>query len=158
MNLCRVELAPITVVTADDLRFRSWEVEALFRDVYREPLPPDDIAALARRTEGWAACLQLFHLSTQSRPLSDRRRALRALAGGPRFARTYLARTVLEELPQRLRTFLTRTCVFEVLTAQRCDRLLDTTDAQQRLEELEGLGALTTSTDGGQTFRYHEVL
>jgi DNA-binding SARP family transcriptional activator len=158
LNLCRVELAPITVVTADDLRFRSWEVETLFRDVYREPLPPDDIAALARRTEGWAACLQLFHLSTQSQPLGDRRRALRALVGGPRFARTYLAKTVLEELPQRLRTFLTRTCVFEVLTARRCDHLLDTTDAQQRLEELEGLGALTTSTDGGQTFRYHEVL
>jgi DNA-binding SARP family transcriptional activator len=158
LNLCRMEIAPITIVTADDLRFRSWEVEALFRDIYREPLPPDDIAALTRRTEGWAACLQLFHLSTQSRPLSERRQALRALAGGPRFARTYLARTVLEELPARLRTFLTRTCVFEVLTAQRCDRLLGSTDAQQRLEELEGLGALTTSTDGGKTFRYHEVL
>jgi DNA-binding SARP family transcriptional activator len=158
LNLCQMELAPITVVTADDLRFRSWEVEGLFRDVYREPLPPDDIAALTRRTDGWAACLQLFHLSTQFRSLNDRRRALRALVCGPRLARTYLARTVLEELPQRLRSFLTRTCVFEVLTAPRCDCLLDTTDAQQRLEELEGLGALTTSTDGGQTFRYHEVL
>jgi DNA-binding SARP family transcriptional activator len=158
LNLCRMEIAPITVVTADDLRFRSWEVETLFRDVYREPLPPDDIAALARRTEGWAACLQLFHLSTQSRPLSERRRALGALVGGPRFARTYLARTVLAELPARLRTFLTRTCVFEVLTGRRCDRLLGTTDAQQRLEDLERLGALTTSIDGGKTFRYHEVL
>lgn len=158
LNLCRMEITPIAVVTADDLRFRSWEVELLFRDVYHEPLPPDDIAALARRTEGWAACLQLFHLSTQSRPLSERRRALHALTGGPRFARTYLARTVIEELPHRLRTFLTRTCVFELLTARRCNRLLDTADAQQRLEELEGLGALTTSTDGGQTFRYHEVL
>ncbi|MGH3922045.1 MAG: hypothetical protein ACRDTT_04100, partial [Pseudonocardiaceae bacterium] len=66
LNLCRMEITPIIVVTADDLRFRSWEVEVLFRDIYREPLPPDDIAALTRRTEGWAACLQLFHLSTQS--------------------------------------------------------------------------------------------
>ncbi len=158
LNLCRMEITPITVVTADDLRFRSWEVEVLFRDVYREPLPPDDIAALTRRTEGWAACLQLFHLSTQCRPLAQRRQALHALAGGPRLVRTYLVRTVLAELPQRLRSFLTRTCVFELLTARRCDRLLGTTDAQQRLEELEGLGALTTSTDGGQSFRYHEVL
>jgi DNA-binding SARP family transcriptional activator len=158
LNLCRMEITPITVITADDLRFRSWEVEALFRDVYREPLPPDDIAALTRRTDGWAACLQLFHLSTQCRPLGERRRTLRALAGGSRFVRTYLARTVLAELPQHLRSFLTRTCVFELLTAQRCDRLLGTADSQQRLEELEGLGALTTSTDGGQTFRYHEVL
>src|SRR5581483_836761 len=27
----------------DDLRFRTWEVEELFRDVYREPLLPEDV-------------------------------------------------------------------------------------------------------------------
>lgn len=158
LNLCRMEISPLTVVTADDLRFRSWEVETLFRDFYGEPLPPDDIAALTRRTAGWAACLQLFHLSTQRRPLGERRRALHALAGGPRLVRPYLVRTVLAELPPQLRSFLTRTCVFESLTGQRCDRLLGSIDAQQKLEELEELGALTTSSDGGLTFRYHEVL
>ena len=158
LNLCRAELGPLAVITPDDLRFRSWEVEELFRDVYREALPPDDIAALTRRTDGWAACLQLFHLSTQFRPLAERRGAVAALAGGPRFARSYLARTVLDELPGELGDFLARTAVFEVLTARRCDLLLDSTGAQRHLQELERLGALTTSDDDGRSFRYHEVL
>jgi DNA-binding SARP family transcriptional activator len=158
LNLARAELGQPLVVTADDLRFRSWEVEELFRDVYGEPLPPDDVAALARRTEGWAACLQLFHLSTQDRPLPERRRAVTALAGGARFARSYLARTILDELAPGLRDFLARTAVFDVLTAERCDRLLGTTDARDHLAELDRLGALTTSDDDGRSYRYHEVL
>jgi DNA-binding SARP family transcriptional activator len=158
LNLARAELGQPVLLTAEDLRFRSWEVEELFRHVYREPLPPDDVAALARRTEGWAACLQLFHLSTQSRPLPERRRAVRALTGGARFARSYLARTVLDELPGELREFMARTAPFEVLTPERCDRLLETSDARDHLAELERLGALTSSDDDGSTYRYHEVL
>ena len=49
---------------SEALRFRSWEVEELFRLVYREPLSPEGAAALTRRTGGWAAGLMLFHLST----------------------------------------------------------------------------------------------
>ncbi len=49
---------------SDALRFRSWEVEELFRVVYREPLSPEAAAALTRRTGGWAAGLMLFHLAT----------------------------------------------------------------------------------------------
>lgn len=158
LNLCRAELGDVTVVDADDLRFRSWEVEALFRDHYGAPLPPDDVAALTRHTEGWAACLRLFHLSTRSRSLPERRRAVAALTGGPRFARAYLAHAILQEVPAELRTFLSRTAVFEVLTAERCDRLLGTRDAQSHLEQLARLEALTSTDDGGRTFRYHEVL
>jgi DNA-binding SARP family transcriptional activator len=158
LNLLRAELGDVRTVDADDLRFRSWEVESLFRDHYEAPLPPDDVAALARHTEGWAACLRLFHLSTRSRPLPERRRAVAALTGGPRFARAYLAKTILREIPDDLRAFLSRTAVFEVLTAERCDRLLDGTGAQARLEQLVRLEALTTTDDGGRTFRYHEVL
>jgi DNA-binding SARP family transcriptional activator len=158
LNLCRAEVGQPVLIGADQLRFRSWEVEELFRDVYREPLPPDDVAALARRTGGWAACLQLFHLSTQSCSPAERSRAVGALAGGARFARAYLARTVLDELPEPLRAFLTRTAVFEVLTAERCDRLLGGSSSRGHLDELERVGALVTSDDGGRSFHCHEVL
>ncbi len=157
-NLSRAELGAVALVTADDLRFRSWEVERLFGEVYEEPLPPADAAVLTRRTEGWAASLHLFHLSTCGRPLGDRRKAIESLSGRSRFARNYLASTVLAELPDALRDFLRLTCVFELLTAGRCDRLLGTGDAQQRLAELERRQALTTTDDDGRTFRYHEVL
>ena len=55
---------------SDDLRFRSWEVEELFISVFREPLSPESAAALTRRTGGWAAGLQLFHLATSGRSRS----------------------------------------------------------------------------------------
>ena len=54
----------LIMVDGEDLRFRSWEVEQLFRSVYDAPLTPEAAAALTRRTGGWAAGLQLFHLAT----------------------------------------------------------------------------------------------
>ena len=54
----------LTQLDGEDLRFRSWEVEELFRAVYDGPLSPEAAAALTRRTGGWAAGLQLFHLAT----------------------------------------------------------------------------------------------
>jgi DNA-binding SARP family transcriptional activator len=157
-NLYRHELSALVVIDADRLRFRSWEAEELLRDVYREPLPPAEVAALARRLGGWVAGLHMFHLSTRGRSLPQRRAAVAAMDGRAALSRAYLARTVLAELPDGLRDFLVRTAVFDVVTARRCNQLLDTRDSQGHLESLERLQAFTTSHDGGRTFRYHEVM
>ncbi|MFF3868968.1 BTAD domain-containing putative transcriptional regulator [Micromonospora sp. NPDC001898] len=155
--LTRHEFSDSVVIDAEQLRFRTWEVERLLRDIYREPLPADDVAALSRRLGGWAAGLKLYHLSTRGQPLADRRRAVASLGARSALSRDYLTRTVLAELAPDLRQFLVRTCVFEVLTAERCDLLLGG-DAQAALEELERRQAFTVSHDGGRTFAYHEVL
>jgi ATP/maltotriose-dependent transcriptional regulator MalT len=157
-NLSRHEFTNVAIIGAEDLRFRAWEVEHLLRDVYREPLPPDDVAALARGVDGWAAGLHLFHLSTRGRPIAERRRAVGALTGRSALTRAYLTRTVLADLPEDLQRFLVDTCVFDTLTAARCDRLLDTTGSQRLLERLEQAQAFTTTPDGGRTFEYHAVL
>ena len=53
INLSRLRVSGnLLELGADDLRFRSWEVEELFRDFYAEPLPPVDLAELTRRTAG----------------------------------------------------------------------------------------------------------
>lgn len=96
--LTRHEFSDSVVVDAEQLRFRTWEVERLLRDVYREPLPADDVAALARRLGGWAAGLKLYYLSTRSQPLADRRRAVASLGVRSALSRDYLTRTVLAEL------------------------------------------------------------
>ncbi|MER5704806.1 BTAD domain-containing putative transcriptional regulator [Micromonospora sp. NPDC002296] len=155
--LARHEFSDSVVIDAEQLRFRTWEVERLLHDIYREPLPADDVAALARRLGGWAAGLKLYHLSTRGRPLADRRRAVASLGARSALSRDYLTRTVLAELAPDLRRFLVRTCVFEVLTAERCEGLLGG-DAQTALEELERRQAFTVSHDGGRSFAYHEVL
>lgn len=158
LTLSRHEFSDMTVIDGEQLRFRAWEVERLLREVYREPLPADDVAALSRRVGGWAAGLKLYHLSTRGRPLTDRRRAVASLGGRSALSRDYLSRNVLAELDASLRRFLVRTCVFDVLSGRRCDQLLGTTDGQRRLEELQARQAFTVTHDGGQTFMYHEVL
>ena len=146
------------VLTDGDLRFRSWEVERLFRDVYRMPLVPEDAAALTRRTEGWAAGLAMFQLLTSGRPAEQRRRAIGDLSRGTRLVRSYLVREVLGDLPADLRDFLRRTSALGVLTGPLCDALLERTGSQEVLEELEQRRLFTTTDDDGRCFRYHQVL
>jgi len=104
LNLSRLKVSgQLLEVTAKHLRFRTWEVERLFRDFYQEPLPPEALADLTRRTEGWAAGLQLFHLATLGKPPDARRRAVASL-GSRRLLRNYLADNVLAGCPGRSAT------------------------------------------------------
>jgi DNA-binding SARP family transcriptional activator len=158
-NLSRLRVSgALLEIGSEDLRFRSWEVERLFRDFYREPLPPEELAELARRTEGWAAGLQLFHLATRGKSPQERRRILTALGGQSRLTREYLTRNVLDQLPADLRWFLVRTCVLPRLTGSICDTFLERTGGHQVLEELERRQIFTYSTDDRGGYRYHEVL
>jgi DNA-binding SARP family transcriptional activator len=142
----------------DDLRFRSWEVEELFRSVYRRPLSPEATAALTRRTGGWAAGLQLFHVATKGKSDTERIRAATEFGGRLRLVRSYLNRNVLAELEPDRREFLLITSTLGRLTGPLCDELLQRTGSAAVLEELEALQFFTTSTDDGSSYRYHQVL
>ena len=159
MNLSRLQVAGRLVqLDGEDLRFRSWEVERLFLEVYGEPLPPESAAALARRTEGWAAGLQLFHLATSGQTTAQRRDAVSMLGGRSRLVRSYLADNVLTDLPPARRDFLVRTCTLGRLSGALCDALLRTTGSHTVLRELEEAQLFTTSDDDRAGFRYHQVL
>ncbi|MET0863908.1 MAG: AAA family ATPase [Nakamurella sp.] len=159
MNIPRLRVSGLLQeVSSDDLRFRSWEVEELFIGVFREPLSPESAAALTRRTGGWAAGLQLFHLATLGRSAVDRQRAVDDLGGRSKLIRSYLARNVLAELPEERRQFLLRTCTLGTLTGALCDALLGISGSRRVLDELEQQQLFTSSEDDGETFRYHEVL
>lgn len=158
-DLSRLRVAgSLFEIGPDDLRFRSWEVETLFNEFYGEPLPPEDLAELARRTEGWAAGLQLFHLATKGKPPGERRRILAGLRAASRLVREYLANNVLGELPDDLRQFLVRTSVLGRLTGPLCDQVVGRRGSREVLEDLERRQIFTNAIDDAGTFRYHEVL
>ncbi|MCK0113054.1 hypothetical protein MWU75_12965 [Ornithinimicrobium sp. F0845] len=145
-------------LSGDDLRFRSWEVEDLFRNVYGEPLSPETAALLCRRVGGLAAALQLFHLSVRSLTHVEREAEVVRLNGRSRLIRSYLTRTVLDGLTTERRQFLLRTSPLGILDGALCDALLDRADSGLVLRGLESDQMFTTSPDEGLTYRYHQVL
>jgi len=142
----------------DDLRFRSWEVERLYRDVYRQDIGPEELAELARRTDGWAAGIQLFHLATRGRTMEERKRVLQGLALSSGLVRGYLTTNVLEQLPAQLRDFMVATAVLGRLNGALCDRYLETTGTDELLRELERRQLFAPALDGDDGHVYHEVL
>lgn len=159
INLSRLAVSEgLVEVGSDDLRFRSWEVEELFRDVYREPLGPEGAALLSRRTGGWAAGLQLFHLATSGKSTVERRQAVDALGARTRLTRTYLAANVLSAIEPEARDFMVRTCALGILTGPLCDALLEGTGGHAMLDRLERAQLFTISADDGRTFHYHQVM
>jgi DNA-binding SARP family transcriptional activator len=158
-NLSRLRVAgELLEIGTDELRFRSWEVERLFHDYYGEPVPPEVLAELARRTEGWAAGLQLFHLATRGRRPDERRAVLAALHSRAGLARDYLASNVVAGLPADLREFLQDTCVLGRLSGPLCDELLGRGGSGELLELLVTAQIFTTRSDPDGWYRYHEVL
>ena len=146
-------------ISGDDLRFRSWEVEELFATAYPGAAVPEAAAALTRRTGGWAAGLQLFHLATTGAGRStERQRAVADLGGRSRLVRSYLARQRAGRAPAASGRSCCATCTLGALTGPLCDALLADPGAVGILDELEQRQLFTSSVDDGETFRYHEVL
>jgi DNA-binding SARP family transcriptional activator len=158
IDLSRLRVSGQVVdIGPDELRFRTWEVEELFRDVYGEPLLPEDVAALARRTAGWAAYLQLFFLATARKTLAERRRVLASLTRS-RLVSEFLGRHVLAGLRPELEEFLVRTSVLRRPTGAICDEFLDRrSGSSEMLAELERRQLFTERLDD-DAYRYHAVL
>jgi len=145
-------------LTGEDLRFRAWEVEELFRDYYKDPLHPEEAALLARRSGGWAAYLQLFHLARAAKPVSERRRLLSSLRRPLRQVSEYLGHHVISNLRPELQAFLLEASVLRCPTPQMCAELLgEHVEAESLLAELVRRQLFTERSPDG-SYRFHAVL
>jgi len=143
-------------VRAADLRFTSGETTGYLNDLNALALSPDDVAALERCTEGWAAALQLAALSLSG--LRDRSQFIAGFAGDDRFVVDYLADEVLDGLPAGVRRFLLDTSVLDRLTGPLCDAVTGGSNGRSALESLERQNLFVIPLDGRrQWFRYHHL-
>jgi DNA-binding SARP family transcriptional activator len=142
-----------------DLRMRTWEVEELFRTVYRVQLDPETAAALCARVEGLPMAIRLMHLETVL--MSDAERAARfarPAVGAARVA-DFLLTQVLDPLPAELREFVVAAAPLGVLDGPLCDAALGRADSHAVLAELTARQAFTFTVDGRtSTYRFHLLL
>lgn len=142
----------------DDLRFTDSEIAELFRDIYNDPLDPGDVAELERRTEGWAASLQLVEVSLRERDTADSRRdfiqSITATKDSDLF--DFLAEEVLDQQPESTRNFLISTSILQQITPEVAERLAGVHDGRRELTELEHRGLFTNRLDEDR-YRYHNL-
>lgn len=157
-NLARGELVDQIQIDHQDLRFRPWEVETLFRERYGIPLGSADAVELTRRTGGWAAGLSLLHGALRRLGPGAIAPALSGLTERARYAAAYLEDQVYIGLTAADREFLRRTAAFDVLTVARCNALLDVTDAAVTLRRLRAIPLVLEVDESGEHFRVHPAV
>ena len=141
---------------AGDLRFTAEEAAALLRETAGDALPTAAVGALAARTEGWAAGLQLAGLSLRGRP--DVAGFVAAFSGNYRYVLDYLTDEVLEGQTGQVREFLLETSVLERLSGALCDAVTGRTDSQVMLERVERANLFLVPLDEVRGWwRYHQL-
>jgi len=146
----------LTELRAADLRFGATEASAFLQAVMGLDLPPEAIATLERRTEGWIAGLQLAALSLQGR--TDVSEFLTTFTGSHRYVLDYLSEEVLARQPAPVQQFLLHTCILDRLSGPLCDAVTAQEGSQAMLEALERANLFVVAMDDERRwYRYHHL-
>lgn len=148
----------LTEVRAQELRFTTDEAIPFFAEVMGLALPPELVAALETRTEGWIASLQLAALSLQGRSLAQAEAFVRDFSGSHRFVFDYLTEEVLGQQEAGLRAFLEQTALLERFHAPLCRAVTGRDDSHDLLQRLERASLFLVPLDDDRVwYRYHHL-
>jgi LuxR family transcriptional regulator, maltose regulon positive regulatory protein len=115
---------------------------------------PADLAVLHRRSEGWAAALQMAALSLRSS--GDPARALEFR--GHAIAE-YFVSEVLDQQPPEVARFMLDVSILSELTVDACAAVTGQQDAAALLRGIDAANLfLTPLDDEGTSFRYHHLV
>jgi LuxR family maltose regulon positive regulatory protein len=143
-------------VRAAELRFSSEEAGAFLNGGLGLSLSREEVVRLQRRTEGWAAGLQLAGLSLHGHRSPGA--FIASFAGDDRHVVDYLGGEVVDGQPPELRAFMLRTSILERMTPTLCDDVTGMTGSAARLEELERRNLFTLPLDASRRwYRYHHL-
>jgi LuxR family maltose regulon positive regulatory protein len=129
-------LGDLGEIRASDLRFTMEEATAFLEGTAGLRLAPGAAEALAARTEGWGAGLQLAALWAQGR--EEPEPSLAAFTGSQHLVVDYLGEEVFRREPPDVQAFLLRTSILERLSAPLCDAVTGGAGPRQRNDERAG--------------------
>lgn len=159
-------MGEVVEVTTDELRFTGDETERLFAQSYGLPLDADVLRDVEKRTQGWAASLQLFHGSVRGKPSSAVRALAKSLSGASNPIYDFLAQEVLNNLPNDLEDFLVRVALLDrivaahvvALFAERRGLAPSLDQAHRWIDECDRLGLLSRASQQTEARHLHPLL
>ena len=139
-----------------DLSFSLAESQDLLANFGVE-VGADELAVLHKRSEGWAAVMQMVALTL--RGSRDPQRAARALDIRSHAIADYFVSEVLDQQPPEIVRFMLDTSVLGELTAGACAVVTGRQDAEALLHEVNAANLFLVSLDDERTsFRYHHLV
>ncbi len=148
----------LTEVREADLRFTVPEAALFLNGTMRLGLTDSEVEALAGRTEGWAAGLQLAGLSLRGREAADRIAFVADFSGSHRYVIDYLIDEVLRRQPPETRRFLCQTAVLGRFCPALCDAVTGREDSRDMLAHLDRANLFVIPLDDRREwYRYHSL-
>jgi len=146
----------LTEIRAADLSFSLEEAGEFFSNVMRVDLPERELEILKKRTEGWAAGLQLAALSLKES--KDPTKFVEAFRGTHRHILDYLIEEVLNSQPEEIQEFLRQTSILDQLSPSLCEAVTGQEGSRKYLHDLERNNLFLVSLDEERTwYRYHAL-
>lgn len=141
---------------APDLHFTPAEAGAFLNDLKGFGLREGEVAALAERTEGWVAGLQMAALSLEGS--RERSQFVHAFTGSHHFVADYLIEEVLQRQSETVQRFLLDTSILDRLCGGLCAALTGYDHAAGMLHQLEQANLFITPLDDQREwYRYHQL-
>lgn len=155
----------LSEVREQDLRFSPDETVRYFAQNapigLADSMSEHDLHALAARTEGWVAGLQLAAISLAEHPNPGE--FVRAFTGAHAMIVDYLTEEVIHQQPAEIQAFLLQTSVLDRLSAPLCAAVMglgagDVHASQQTLERVERANLFLIPLDNERRwYRYHHL-
>jgi LuxR family maltose regulon positive regulatory protein len=146
----------LTEFRQSDLALDETESSQLLERISGRPVPPDSVAVLVNRTEGWAAGLQLAGVTLRLQPDTDS--FVTQFSGDDRLVADYLSQEVLDAQSVRRRRLMLRISVLDEICADLVSLLTGEPNAQLILEELERESMFLVALDSRREwFRFHHL-
>lgn len=153
LSLGRLKIrGQLLMLTADDLRFTPQEIALFARRAARNRPGEEDISALERYSEGWAAGLQIAAMALKKG----------ASPGGPLVSRgyeqvvDYFLEEILSSHPGEVRSFLLDTSILSRLNGPLCDAVTGRNDSAHMLNALyEGNTLIVALDHQRREYRFH---
>ncbi len=139
-----------------NLRFTNDETAEFLNQAMGLKLLSADLIALASRTEGWIAGLQMAAVSMQGR--EDVSAFVAGFTGSQHYILDYLVEEVLHRQPEDVQSFLLQTSILDRMTGPLCDAVTGTVNSQAVLESLAHANLFVFPLDDRRHwYRYHHL-
>ncbi|WP_339273111.1 LuxR C-terminal-related transcriptional regulator [Paenibacillus sp. FSL W8-0426] len=143
-------------VNALQLAFTAEQAQEMCKTILGGELPKEWVNVLIKRTEGWAAGLQLALISLQQRPSGEWADWVRHL-DMDQYIEQYLLEEIWNGLDEQVQRFLLETSALARFNAMLCEEVTGLAECGEKLEFLQSNGLFLIPLEGGY-FRYHHLV